>query len=213
MWHKNWNLCSVFLFLDCIVSPFLNANILKNPAELHFFGNDSIKFHMNQWHWVSVHEDRSWDLTLLNGKHLNSINYTCAFVITTFPSYDKPKCPMWKRSIPLLSVSTDTQTSMETQIQTILHQTSSWFTAKHPPLSWCFINMPRKKGEKHQRWTLQQSAITQLVLDNFSLMRSSAGRWRGAAKSLKNHIFPFITSSHSKTISSYYPRSRGSTVL
>ncbi len=39
------------------------------------------------------------------------------------------------------------------------------------------------------------------------------GCWRGAAKSLKNHTFPFITSSHRKTISSYYPHSRGSTVL
>lgn len=41
----------------------------------------------------------------------------------------------------------------------------------------------QKKREKHQRWTLQQSAITQLALDNSSLMHSRRNAWRVSKRS------------------------------
>lgn len=75
---------------------------------------------------------------------------------------------------------------------------------------------PQKRGKtsKMSTSTISYHSISAQQFFSRALLEvMCAGRRRGAAKALKNPTFSFITSSHSKTISSYYPHSRGSSVL
>lgn len=76
---------------------------------------------------------------------------------------------------------------------------------------------PQKRGKtsKMNTSTISYHSISAQQFFSHALLEvMCAGRRRGAAKALKkNPTFSFITSSHSKTISSYYPHSGGSSVL